>query len=222
MAKVAKKGGRKSQEPVTRDYTIHLHKLLQKIQFKKRAPRAIREIRKFAAKAMTTKDVRIDTKLNKFIWSNGVRNVATRVRVRMSRKRNEDEEAKELSDSSTQHTATRRAPSEGGEADKMSDDEEEDLWGDFDDDKVDSGIALSANLSEMVEIVRTDKPSAAAPAPVVAPIPLTWQPPQFSGLANSDPVNKNAQPGSVAQPVVPWNTAGPQAAAAGPGKSMWD
>jgi len=104
----------------------------------------------------------------------------------------------------------------------MSDDEEEDLWGDFDDDKVDSGIALSANLSEMVEIVRTDKPSAAAPAPVVAPIPLTWQPPQFSGLANSDPVNKNAQPGSVAQPVVPWNTAGPQAAAAGPGKSMWD
>mmetsp|Transcript_283 Transcript_283/g.203 ORF Transcript_283/g.203 Transcript_283/m.203 type:complete len:120 (+) Transcript_283:103-462(+) len=87
--------GRKSQEPVTRDYTIHLHKMLQKIQFKKRAPRAIREIRKFACRAMTTKDVRVDTKLNKFIWSQGIRNVPTRVRVRLSRKRNEDEEAKE-------------------------------------------------------------------------------------------------------------------------------
>merc|ERR1719162_520111 len=44
---------------------------------------------------MSTQDVRIDTKLNKFLWSNGVRNVPTRVRVRMSRKRNEDEDAKQ-------------------------------------------------------------------------------------------------------------------------------
>ena len=36
-----------------------------------------------------------DTKLNKFLWSNGVRNVPRRVRVRLSRKRNEDEDAKE-------------------------------------------------------------------------------------------------------------------------------
>merc|ERR1719159_2266981 len=42
---------------------------------------------------MNTKDVRIDTKLNKFVWSCGVRNVPKRVRVRMSRKRNEDEDA---------------------------------------------------------------------------------------------------------------------------------
>merc|ERR1719359_2468477 len=103
MAKIAKKGGRKTQEPVTRDYTIHLHKYLHKIQFKKRAPRAVREIRKFAAKAMTTKDVRIDTKLNKFIWSKGVRNVPRRVRVRMSRKRNEDEDAKEKMFTLVQH-----------------------------------------------------------------------------------------------------------------------
>merc|ERR1712094_56851 len=41
---------------------------LHKIQFKKRAPRAIREIRKFTAKVMSTTDVRIDTKLNKAIW----------------------------------------------------------------------------------------------------------------------------------------------------------
>merc|ERR1719222_650965 len=44
---------------------------------------------------MGTKDVRVDTKLNKFVWSSGVRNVPKRVRVRLSRKRNEDEDAKE-------------------------------------------------------------------------------------------------------------------------------
>lgn len=40
-------------------------------------------------------DVRIDTVLNKFIWSQGVKNVPKRVRVRLSRKRNEDEDADE-------------------------------------------------------------------------------------------------------------------------------
>lgn len=50
MAKVAKKPARKTQEPVTRDYTVHLHKYLHKTQFKKRAPRAIRAIRRFAEK----------------------------------------------------------------------------------------------------------------------------------------------------------------------------
>ena len=55
MAPSTKKG-RKGLEPVTRDYTIHMHKLLHKVQFKKRATRAIREIRKFATRAMSTKD----------------------------------------------------------------------------------------------------------------------------------------------------------------------
>merc|ERR1719182_1020198 len=50
---------------------------------------------------MSTKDVRIDTKLNKFVWSCGVRNV--RVRVRMSRKRNEDEDAKQKMFTLVQH-----------------------------------------------------------------------------------------------------------------------
>ena len=40
------------------------------------------------------KDVRVDTKLNQFVWSNGIRNLPRRVRVRMTRKKNEDEEAK--------------------------------------------------------------------------------------------------------------------------------
>jgi large subunit ribosomal protein L31e len=63
--------------------------------FKKMAPKAVKEIRKFAQKAMGTSDVRVDVKLNKHIWSRGVRNVPTRVRVRIARKRNDDEDAKE-------------------------------------------------------------------------------------------------------------------------------
>jgi large subunit ribosomal protein L31e len=80
---------------VTRDYTINLHKRLHGVGFKKKAPRAIREIKKFAEKMMKTTDVRVDTKLNKHLWSKGVRNVPYRVRVRISRLRNDDEEAKE-------------------------------------------------------------------------------------------------------------------------------
>lgn len=63
--------------------------------FKNKAPRAVREIKKFAQKIMFTKDVRVDSTLNKFVWSKGIRNVPYRVRVRLSRRRNEDEEAKE-------------------------------------------------------------------------------------------------------------------------------
>jgi large subunit ribosomal protein L31e len=63
--------------------------------FKEKAPRAVRAVKAFATKMMGTKDVRIDTKLNKFLWSKGVRNIPYRVRVRLARKRNEDEEAKE-------------------------------------------------------------------------------------------------------------------------------
>ncbi len=39
--------------------------------FKKKAPRAIKEVRKFVSKLMLTEDVRIDTGLNKWIWNRG-------------------------------------------------------------------------------------------------------------------------------------------------------
>merc|ERR1712061_844729 len=80
-------------EVVTREYTINLHKRLHGIGFKYRAPRAVKEIKKFAVKQMGTDDVRIDTRLNKHIWSQGVRNVPFRVRVRLARMRNEDEDS---------------------------------------------------------------------------------------------------------------------------------
>ncbi len=58
-----------SKDVVTREYTINLHKRLNSTSFKKRAPKAIKEIKKFAAKHMKTKDVRIDVKLNKAVWA---------------------------------------------------------------------------------------------------------------------------------------------------------
>lgn len=83
----------KINEIVTRDYTIHLHKRIHDRSFKSKAPRAVREVRKFAEKTMGTKDVRLDVKLNKHIWSRGIKNVPTRIRVRLSRRRNDDEDA---------------------------------------------------------------------------------------------------------------------------------
>mmetsp|Transcript_44623 Transcript_44623/g.123667 ORF Transcript_44623/g.123667 Transcript_44623/m.123667 type:complete len:120 (+) Transcript_44623:33-392(+) len=80
---------------VTREYTIHMSKRLYNVTFKKRAPRAIREIKQFATKAMKTSDVRIDNGLNKAVWAQGIKNVPKRIRVRLSRKRNEDEDADE-------------------------------------------------------------------------------------------------------------------------------
>ena len=90
-------------QPACRDYTINIHKMLQGIQFKKRAPRCIRDIKRFATKEMYTEDVRIDTGLNRFIWVNGIRNVPRKVRVRITRKRNEDEDAKNKFYSLVQH-----------------------------------------------------------------------------------------------------------------------
>ncbi|KAL1925209.1 60S ribosomal protein eL31 [Calcarisporiella thermophila] len=80
---------------VTREYTIHLHKHLHGRSFKKRAPAAVKAIKQFASKTMGTNDVRLDPSLNKELWSHGVRNVQHRIRVRISRKRNDEEDAKE-------------------------------------------------------------------------------------------------------------------------------
>jgi len=85
---------RRAKEAVTREYTINLHKKLQSINFKKRAPRAVKEIKKFAKKMMGTKDVRIDVRLNKELWSKGVKNVPNKLRIVVSRRRNDDEDAK--------------------------------------------------------------------------------------------------------------------------------
>jgi len=87
-----KKGEKNPMGEATRDCTINIHKRIHKVQFKRRAPRALSEIRKFAQKIMLTGDVRIDPQLNQTVWSNGVRNLPRRVRVRLSRRKNDDDE----------------------------------------------------------------------------------------------------------------------------------
>uniref|UniRef100_A0A2K6GY43 Large ribosomal subunit protein eL31 n=1 Tax=Propithecus coquereli TaxID=379532 RepID=A0A2K6GY43_PROCO len=83
----AKKGGEKKKghsainEVVTREYTINIHKHIHGVGFKKRAPWALKEIRKFAMKEMGAPDVRIDTRLNKAVWAKGIRNVSYGIRV---------------------------------------------------------------------------------------------------------------------------------------------
>ena len=53
MAKGAPKV-KAAQDVITREYTIHLRKLLHGVGFKKRAPRAVKEVKAFAKKAMGT------------------------------------------------------------------------------------------------------------------------------------------------------------------------
>merc|ERR1712113_19134 len=96
--------GKKTElQPACRDYTLNLHKRLQGIQFKKRAPRAIRNIRRFAQKEMFTESVRIDPNVNRTIWATGIRNIPRKIRIRITRKRNEDEDAEEKFYSLVQH-----------------------------------------------------------------------------------------------------------------------
>lgn len=75
MAKTKPEKRNKSaiNEVVTRECTIHLNRRLHKVGFKKRSPRAVKIIRTFAEKEMGTKDVRIDTRLNKAVWARGIR-----------------------------------------------------------------------------------------------------------------------------------------------------
>ncbi|KAI9296104.1 hypothetical protein K502DRAFT_364459 [Neoconidiobolus thromboides FSU 785] len=91
-----KKGNKRStlSDVVTREYTIHLHKYVHGSSFKKRTPKAIKAIKEFAVKSMGTQDVRLDPALNKAVWHRGVKNVDHRIRVRLSRKRNESEDSK--------------------------------------------------------------------------------------------------------------------------------
>ena len=94
----AKKGGKKKgwsaiNEMMIREYTINSHKRIHGVGFKKHAPRALKDIWKFTMKEMGTPDVHIDTRLNKAIWAKGIRSVAYRIHVQLSRKCNEDEDS---------------------------------------------------------------------------------------------------------------------------------
>jgi large subunit ribosomal protein L31e len=59
------------------------------------APTAIKAVIKFAQSTLGVNDVRISPGLNQAIWSRGIKSPPKRVRVRLERKRNDDEGAKE-------------------------------------------------------------------------------------------------------------------------------
>ncbi|XP_073747335.1 large ribosomal subunit protein eL31-like [Callorhinus ursinus] len=82
-----KKGGFAINEVVTREYTINIPKPIHGADFKKRAPPALKEIRKFAMKEMGT------PRLDKVVWAKGIRNVPFRIRVWLYRKHKEDEDS---------------------------------------------------------------------------------------------------------------------------------
>ena len=90
-----RKEGKKDLQEVTRKIKINLHKQLHDVQFKKKAPRAIKILKKWAQRNMGTKDVRVDPELNKELWKKGVRNLQTRIEVILERKKKEDEEESE-------------------------------------------------------------------------------------------------------------------------------
>ena len=85
--------GGKALEQLQQTVIVNLHRRLYKVQFKKKAPQAIKEIKSMAQKMMFTTDVRVDTEVNKEIWRHGIRNLDRRIKVTFDRKKNEDDEA---------------------------------------------------------------------------------------------------------------------------------
>ena len=96
VAKTAKKGAASKRKilpkVVTLETTIHLSRSIRGVGAKARAPRACKIVRSYARKMMGTTDNRIDVKLNKHIWSQGIKTVPNRLRVRMARKVREVQE----------------------------------------------------------------------------------------------------------------------------------
>ena len=84
---------------VAREYTIHLHTRVHGKGFKHRAPSAVKAVKAFAQKHMGTKKVVLEPSLNSAIWGKGIKNVPHRIRVRLHRKRNDDEDAPAVSSS---------------------------------------------------------------------------------------------------------------------------
>ncbi|OIR57877.1 MAG: 60S ribosomal protein L31 [Amphiamblys sp. WSBS2006] len=82
-------------DTVTKDFTMRLGQKVVGKGRKRRATRAIKAVRKFVQREMKTTLVRIDTELNKKIWEKGQKEVPKRIRIRVSRKRNPDEDAQE-------------------------------------------------------------------------------------------------------------------------------
>jgi ribosomal protein L31E len=78
---------KKHEKEITVSCQINLHKRIFGVKFKNRARQCIFEIKKFAQKLMGTQNIRIDTKLNKYIWAKGPRNSPFTLRIRVEKKK---------------------------------------------------------------------------------------------------------------------------------------
>ena len=96
MPKGYKPAGKKADRPelLSIETTVHMHKYLKGRTFKKRAPFAVKVLRKVAKQFMGTDDNRVDVRLNKHVWSQGIKGCPVRIRIRLDRRKNEDEDAK--------------------------------------------------------------------------------------------------------------------------------
>ena len=96
MVRNYKPKGKKDVRPelASIETTVHMHKYMKGRTFKKRAPFAVKVIRKVAKQFMGTEDNRVEVRLNKHVWSKGVKGCPTRIRVRLDRRKNEEDNAK--------------------------------------------------------------------------------------------------------------------------------
>lgn len=85
-ASLFKNRGTRKPDNVSYEMTIHLAKILKKRTFNKRAPLAVKKIKKFVGKLLKTTDNRVHSSLNTFLWHKGIKGVPGRVRVRVDRK----------------------------------------------------------------------------------------------------------------------------------------
>jgi large subunit ribosomal protein L31e len=77
----------KAPKEVTFETTLNLHSVLRnQASMKRKAPRAVRAIKDKVSRFLQTADIRIDTELNKYIWSNGMRNPPKKLRLIVERK----------------------------------------------------------------------------------------------------------------------------------------
>ncbi|KAL5208602.1 hypothetical protein ABZP36_033037 [Zizania latifolia] len=88
MSEKKRAAGTRKDEVVTREYTINLHKRLHGWY---RLPTSL----PFPLRKRVHFPSFVPLALNKAIWTNGIRSVPRRVRVRIARKRNDEEDAKE-------------------------------------------------------------------------------------------------------------------------------
>jgi len=82
---------KREMSPLTRVVTFNVHRALKGYHGKQKAPRAIRELKKMAFKEMGTPKVLVKSTLNIALWQKGIRHVPHKMRIKITRKYDEDE-----------------------------------------------------------------------------------------------------------------------------------